>query len=59
MGETFLICDVCGAEIETGDTYYRIGHAPINAVCEDCVMMNETTRGEESNCVTTDTKKIL
>lgn len=44
-GERLLLCDVCGADIEEGEMYYKLGET----VCADCVAQAETVRSDEAN----------
>jgi len=59
VGDTLLLCDDCGADIEEGETYYNLGYPPWNAICEDCVIRAETVRGDESNYKIVSSEQIL
>jgi len=59
IGDTMLLCDDCGIEIDEGETYFKLDYSPYNVVCEDCVIRAEVIRGNETNFVVTESEKLL
>lgn len=48
-----FMCDECGTEFETGDTYFELPK-PHHVYCEDCMMQFEKMVGDETRTITTE-----